>query len=344
MTITDSWGVGIRAVGTYLPDKILTNYDLEQMVDTTDDWIRSHIGVVERRIAADDQLSSDLGARALLDACAKSGINPLDIDLIISGSNTPDHISPQTACRIIDKSGSLNAAGFDVKCGGCAGGVVALDVGSQYVATGRYKMVAVVLAEVTSKIVNWNDRTTCVILGDGAACYLLSPCIREKGLLRTFIGNQPSGYFAAYVPAGGRAMPITQDVIDKGLDCFVMDGKAVWNFAHEVVPGLFRKLAFDLGMEPKDADLLIMHQANKTIVNNVMSMLEVPPEKAFCNIEKLGNTSSASVPLALAGALNAGLVKNGSLILMVSFGAGLTYGATAIRWCDPTDFILDARS
>ncbi|MBN1172272.1 MAG: ketoacyl-ACP synthase III [Micromonosporaceae bacterium] len=330
--------VGIMAIGSYLPERVMTNDELATMVDTSDEWIRARIGVRTRHIAAPEELSSDLGAAALRDACRRAGIDLDEIDLVICGSNTPDHPSPQTASMIMRKVGLSGTAGFDVRCGGCAGGVFALDVGSQYVATGRYRTVAVVLAEVNSKITNWKDRTTCVILGDGAACYLLRPCGDGVGIQKTILGTDPSGYYVAYVPAGGRAMPVTAEAAEQGLQYFVMQGRPVLDFAHNQMPPLIRQLAAESGHSLDDVQLFVTHQANINIINNIMDLIGQPRQKTYTNVERRGNTSSASVPLALCEAVDDGCLKPGDLLFAVAFGAGLTYGACAIRWCGPDDF------
>lgn len=331
--------VGIASVGYYVPERVMTNDELATMVDTSDAWIREKIGVRTRRIAAPDELSSDMGAKALLDACARAEIDPSEVDLVVSGSNTPDHPSPQTACMMMSKAGVDSAAGFDVRAGGCAGGVFALDVGAQYVATGRYRTVAVVLAETNSKITNWNDRSTCVILGDGAACYLLRPCREGVGIMHTMLGNDPSGYYVAYVPAGGRAMQVTPERYEQGLQYFHMDGRPVWDFAHAEMPPLIRRLASEVSVSLDDVDLYVTHQANKNIVHGIMRLIDQPLEKTYTNVEHYGNASSASVPLAIGEAADHGLLKPGQLLFAVGFGAGLSYGATAVRWCGPDDFV-----
>ncbi|EPH05593.1 3-oxoacyl-[acyl-carrier-protein] synthase III [Propionibacterium sp. oral taxon 192 str. F0372] len=330
---------GIVAIGRYVPPTVLTNAELETMVDTTDAWIQSRIGVQERHIAAPEQLSSDLAVLALSDACRRAGIDPSEIDLVISGSNTPDHPSPQTACMILRKAGLDNCVGFDVRAGGCAGSIFALDVGAQYITSGRYHTVAVVLAEVNSKITNWNDRSTCVILGDGAACYILRPCRDGSGIVHTTLGNEPSGYFAAYVPNGGRAQPVTPSNYHDGRQYFVMDGHAVWDFAHQDLPAVVRKVARDSGVGLDQADVFITHQANRRIIHDLMELIGQPRDKAFVNIERLGNTSSASVPLALCEAIDIGRIHPGSMVFCIGFGAGLSYGVSVMRWCAPEDFL-----
>jgi 3-oxoacyl-[acyl-carrier-protein] synthase III len=331
--------VGIAGMGAYVPERIMTNHDLEQIVDTTDEWITTRIGIKERRMAAPGELASDMGAKALIDACERSGIALDEIDLVICGCNTPDYLSPQTAALVLQKAGINGPVAIDVRAAGCPAGVFALDVAAQYVATGRYRTVAVVNAEVNSSVLNWKDRGTCVIMGDAAACYLLRPCKPDKGLLNTILCNNPDGYFVGYLPAGGSAMPSTPETIENGKQYFHMDGRGIWNFATVEVPKLIERLAQETGYSLDDVDLYISHQANLRIIESIMGTIGQPFEKTFTNIEKYGNTSSASVPLAIKEALDAGRLKPGDLLFIFAFGAGLSYGASAIRWCAPEDFL-----
>ncbi|UNL86788.1 3-oxoacyl-ACP synthase III family protein [Priestia koreensis] len=332
--------VGIFGAGSYVPEKILTNKELEQTVDTTDEWITTKIGIKERRIAKPGELASDMGAYALQDACSNAGITTEEIDLIICGSNTPDYNSPQMAALIAKKLGINHAVTIDARTGGCPGGVFSVDIAAQYVATGRYDTVAVVNAELNSAILDWEDRSTCVIMGDGAGCLLLRPCKSDTGIIHTVLHNDPSGYFVAYVPSGGTAMPTTEDTLQKKLGYFHMDGRAIWNFATVEIPELIKELSRDSGISLSDVDLFISHQANLNIIKEIMHKINVPMSKTFTNIEKYGNTSSASVLIAISEALKENRIKHGDLIFTFAFGAGLSYGATAIKWCAKEDFLL----
>lgn len=331
--------VGILATGKYLPEHVMTNYDWEQHVDTNHDWIVEKIGVKERRIAAPDECASDMGVKALQDAVQRAGISLDDIDLIISGSNTPDHMSPQLACLIMNKLGISGTPGFDVRSGGCPGGVFALTVGARFIADGMYKTVAVVIPELNSRVINWKDRSTCVILGDGAGCYILRAVEDGKGILHTELGSDPSGYYGAYVPAGGLAEPLTKDNIDDGRQYFHMDGRGVWNFGTTIIPQMARSLSDKLEIPVEDVDLFLTHQANINIIKVGMEELGVPFERALVNLDRYGNMSGASMPVALTEAQDAGILTPGKLIYLLGFGAGLSYGATAIRWCAPEDFL-----
>jgi len=330
--------VGIMAIGRYLPERIVTNDELARTLDTSDAWITERIGIRTRRVAAPGQLSSDLGVEALKDACDRAGIGLDEIDLLISGSNTPDHISPPLACMIMRKTGMTEAAGFDVRSGGCPAGVFTLDVAAQYVATGRYRTVAVVLPEVNSRVVDPADRTTAVLLGDAATCYLLRPCTPGTGILHTVLRNDPSGYYTGHVPAGGLAMPITPDVQARGLHYFHMDGPTVWKWVHQVIPGFVEEFVEDAGITLHDPDLYVFHQANLNIIHNVMDRLGLPRSKTFTNLDKYANTSSSSVPLAIHEAVLEGRLGPGDVLCTVGFGAGMSYGANLIRWNRPGDF------
>ncbi|MGG3755870.1 ketoacyl-ACP synthase III [Bacillus anthracis] len=331
--------VGIAGIGSYVPHKVLTNLDLEKMVDTSDEWIEKRIGIKERRIAEPDEFASDMGVKALLDACEKSSIKLEEIDLLVCGSNTPDYNSPQMAALILNKAGMRNTVAIDIRAGGCPGGVFTVDAAAQYVATGRYKTVAVVNTELNSSILNWEDRTTCVIMGDAAACVILRACKPEKGILHTILCNDPSGYFVGYIPAGGSVIPTSLETLENKMGYFHMDGRAIWDFATNKVPELIKDLSTETGYALNDVDLYISHQANLNIIKEIMKKIEVPFSKTFTNIEKYGNTSSASVLLAICEAVQEGRLNKDDLIFTFAFGAGLSYGATAIRWCGPEDFL-----
>lgn len=334
-----SQGVGIFSLGGYVPQQIVTNDELSQLVDTSDWWIKDNLGIHTRHVAADDEISSDLGLQALQEACRNASIDVSDIDLLVCGTYTPDHISPSLASAVLRKAGLEHVAGFDVHSGGCPGGVFALDVGAQYAQSGRYETVAIVLADVNSKILDWKDRRTCVIMGDGAACYLLRPCRAGTGIIRTSLQSHPEGYYSAYVPAGGRELPVSTEVLANREQYFTMTGREVREFALTRVPQQIRELVEGSGIELDDIDLFITHQANQKLVHKIMEILDQPIEKTFTNCEKFGNTASASVPLAVWEAREQGHLRPGSLIVTAAFGAGLNYGATLMRWCEAGDFL-----
>jgi 3-oxoacyl-[acyl-carrier-protein] synthase III len=329
--------VGIYATGKYMPERVMTNKDWEKILDTSDEWIQTKLGIRERRIAAPDEVPSDLGVKALLNAVERAGLTLDDIDCVISGSNTPDHISPQMAAMIMRKLG-IKKPGFDVRAGGCSGAIFSLSVGARFVADGTYKTVAVVIPELNSRVVTHNDRTTSVILGDGAGCFILRPCKPGMGILHTELGCEPDGYFAAWVPAGGNALPLTKENIDQDLQYFHMDGKAVWQFGTKIIPQLGRNLSEKTGIALEDVDVFLTHQANLNIIKVGMQDMGVPFEKALVNVDRYGNMAGANAPVAMTEAVDDGVLKPGQLMFMMMFGAGLSFGAAAIRWCGPEDF------
>lgn len=331
--------VGIMSIGYYVPERIVTNHEISKLVDTSDEWITEKIGVKERRIAAPKELASDMGTKAIEDACKKAGIDKEEIELVVCGTNTPDYVSPQTACLVMQKAGIHHAAGFDTRTGGCAGGVFHLDIGSQYIASGRYRTVAVVVPEVNSKFIDWEDRTTCVFFGDGAVCYILRECKKNTGIQHTILGNDPDNFYTAYVPAGGIAEPYSEYTLNEKRGFVRMDGKAVWNFAHKHVPPLIHELANAIGCDLDDVDSFIFHQANRNIIENIMGIIGQPLEKTYINVDKYGNTGGASVPLAMQEAVSSGQIQSGDLVMAVAFGAGMSFGVSAIRWCDLDDFV-----
>ncbi|PFE01022.1 3-oxoacyl-ACP synthase [Bacillus cereus] len=330
--------VGILSTGKYLPEKVITNSDWEKLVDTSDEWIVNKIGIKERRFAASDEVTSDLGVKAVEDAIKRANISLDEIDLLISGSNTPDYPSPQLATMMLRKLGIKNTPGFDVRSGGCSSGVFSLSVGARFVADGTYKTVAVVIPEINSRVISWKDRSTCVILGDGAGCYILRATKEGTGILFSELGSDPSGYFSAYVPAGGDALPLTKENIDEGLQYFHMDGPAVWKFGTSIIPKLANNISMNLGIPLDNVDLFLTHQANINIIRKGLEDLKVPFEKALINVDRYGNMAGANLPVALTEAVDDGVLTPGKLIYLIVFGAGLSYASMAIRWCAPEDF------
>lgn len=338
-------GVGIRAVGAYLPEKVLSNVDLEEILITRDDWIRENIGVETRRVAADDEWTSDLGARALRDACDRAGITPADVDLVICGTYTPDNMAPPTAMLVIDKAGATGATGFDVNSGACPGSVFALDVGAKYVASGAYRRVAVVMADVSTKTLDWKDVGPAVIFGDGAACYLLEPCAPGAGIGPTSLRSDPTRYRAVWVAREERRARDGRPRQSAFGDNFAqLSGPAVREFAVGEVPGFIEELLADNGLTPSDVDLFALHQANLYIVHGIVEALGVPQDRTVTNVQKYGNTSGASVPLVLRDALDNGRLSPGDLVVLAAFGSGVSMGATLVRWCGEDDFGAPDRS
>ncbi|MFF4346915.1 3-oxoacyl-ACP synthase III family protein [Streptomyces sp. NPDC001530] len=338
-----SHGVGIKAVGGRIPDRVVTNAELEQLLDTTDEWISKFIGIKERRWSAPDEWTSDLGAAALLDACERAGVSPDSLDLVICGTYTPDHMIPAAAVGIMRKAGIQGVPGFDVNSGGCPGGVFALDVGAKFVKSGDYRRVAVVLADVNTKLFDPEDRTVGVIFGDGAACYLLEPTAPGTGVGSALLASDPSSYHTAYVKREERTWADgTPKPSAFGNNYSYMHGRSVRDFALEHIPGFVEQLVKAEGMTVEDIDLIIFHQANYHMIEALMEKVGLPWDRTFTTVERYGNTSGAGVPLALRDAIDAGRVKPGDNVVLVSFGAGMSHGGTVVRWAAEDDFLLGA--
>src|SRR5471030_1701485 len=321
----------IIATGAYLPSRILTNKDLEHMVETTDEWIMSRTGIRERRIAADDEFTSDMGAKAALQALELGGINPQDIDLIIVATCTADTVFPSTACYIQSKIGAIRAAAFDVQAA-CSGFLYALVTADQFIAAGVYKTVLVIGAEKLSSIVNWKDRNTCVLFGDGAGAVILQHRENSHGLLTAVMGADGNKADLLSMPGGGSACPATLESVAGGLHYLRMDGKETFKNAVNAMVSAAHEAMRRCDIDITKIKCVIPHQANQRIIDAVGERLKTTPEQLFVNLEKYGNTSAASVAIALDEAVAAGKVSRGDLILLVVFGAGLTWGAAVIEW------------
>lgn len=321
--------VGIKGIGSYAPPKILTNADLEKMVDTSDEWVVTRTGIRERRIAEPDVATSDLSFEAARIALASAHLAPEDIDLIIVATVTPDMFFPATACILQDKLGA-KCPGFDLSAG-CSGFIYALSVGSQFVANGTYNNVLVVGAEVLSKITDWQDRSTCVLFGDGASAVILGPV--ERGGFKSFVlGADGSGGKLLEIPAGGSRLPASFETVSQRLHFIKMNGREVFKFAVKIIGEAALEAIEKAGLNPSDIDLFIPHQANIRIIESAAERLNLSMDKVFINLDRYGNTSSASVGIALNEALLLGKIKEGSKIVMVGFGAGLTWGACVLEW------------
>ena len=321
--------VGIIGIGSYTPPKVVTNSDLEKMVDTSDEWIVTRTGIKERRIAESDVATSDLSFEAAKMALASANLSPKDIDLIIVATVTPDMLFPATACILQDKLGA-ECPGFDLSAG-CSGLIYALSVGAQFVANGTYNNVLVVGAEVLSKITDWQDRSTCVLFGDGASAIVLGPV--ERGGFRSFVlGADGSGGKLLELPAGGSRLPASYDTVSQRLHYIKMNGREVFKFAVKIMGEAALEAIEKAGLTPSDIDLFIPHQANIRIIESAAERLKLPMDRVFINLDRYGNTSSASVGIALHEALLSGRIREGNRVVMVGFGAGLTWGACVLEW------------
>jgi len=319
----------IVGTGSYLPDTTLTNADLERMVDTSDEWIVSRTGISERRIIAPDEATSDLAARAVIAALACARVAPEDVDLLVIGTSTPDMVFPSTACITQTKAG-LTCPAFDVNAA-CSGFIYALQTGVAAIESGRATTVVVVGADALSRIVDFTDRGTAVLFGDGAGAVVLTAS-EEPGVQAIVLGADGTGKDALMVPAGGSAAPCTHERIDAHEQYIRMNGKEVFKFAVNVIPKATLQVLELSGATVKDLAWLVPHQANQRILNTVEERLGLEHDKVFSNVADVGNTSSASIPVALDDMYTSGRLAPGDLLALVGFGAGLTWGAATVRW------------
>jgi 3-oxoacyl-[acyl-carrier-protein] synthase-3 len=306
---------GIIGIGRYIPEKIVTNMDLEKMMDTSDEWIRTRTGIEARRIANDDINTSHMAYKAAVQAIENAGIAAEEIDLILVATVTPDQPFPSVACMIQDQLGATKAAAMDVSAA-CAGFMYAMVTASQFIQTGVYKHVLIVGVEKLSKITNWDDRNTAVLFGDGAGAAVMGPVSEGKGIISFELGAAGSG--------GKHLMQQEKHL--------VMNGREVFKFAVRQMGESSLNVLTKAGLTSEDVDLLIPHQANIRIMESARERLNLPPEKMTKTIHKYGNTSSSSIPIAIVEELEAGRIKDGDLLVMVGFGSGLTWGAIAFRW------------
>ncbi len=322
--------VGIVGVGKFLPEKVLTNADLEKMVDTSDEWITTRTGIKTRRMAAEGEAASDLAIRAAKAALKDAKILAKDLDLIIVASITPDMQFPSTACFVQTGLGAKQAVCFDLSAA-CSGFIYALVTAKQYIACGTYKNVLVVGSEVLSKVTNWEDRNTCVLFGDGAGAVVLAP-VESGGILSTYLGSDGSVGDMLMLPGGGSRNPASHQSVDDHLHCIRMRGNELFKIAVKSMADAAQRVISLAGLSPDDVDWIIPHQANTRILMSVAKKLKLPEEKFYINIEKYGNISSASIPVALCEALESNSIKKGDIILLDAFGGGLVWGACLIKW------------
>jgi 3-oxoacyl-[acyl-carrier-protein] synthase-3 len=326
---------GILGVGMAVPSQALTNEDIRARgVDTTDEWIFTRTGIRERRICGPDETTASLGTLAARRAIADAGLQPEDIGLIICATATGDHIWPSTACLIQSRIGCRNAAAFDLGAA-CSGFVYALETAAGFIRSGAMKHVLVVGADTLTKQINWEDRSTCVLFGDGAGAVALGPCEPETGLLSSALGADGRGFDQIVLPAGGTAMPVTAEVIERRLNCISMRGAEVYKFAVKIMGDACLEALGKAGLTSKDVDLFIPHQANIRIIESAAQRMGLEANRVFINVDRYGNTSAASVPIALCEAIVQGRVHQGDALVFVGFGAGLTWGAAVLRWSRP---------
>jgi len=323
--------VSITGVGSYVPERILSNLDLEKIVETTDSWIFSRTGIRERRLAADNEAASDLATKAAVRAIADAKLTPDQIDLIIVATITPDMQFPSTACLVQQKLGARRAAAFDIEAA-CSGFVYALDIGAHFVQSHTYNTVLVIGAEKMSSVIDWTDRSTCVLFGDGAGAAVLQNRPSAHGLLTTCLGADGGKATLLEVPAGGSRQPASPATLSNRLHYLRMDGKETFKNAVNAMVTAAEEALSRCELTIERIQCIIPHQANQRILSAVTERLGAREDQVFVNLDRYGNTSAASVAIALDEAVREGRIKRGDLVLMVVFGAGLTWGAAIIEW------------
>jgi len=321
----------ITGTGMSAPSRIMTNLDLEKIVDTSDEWIQTRTGIRERRIARPDEAVSLFAEGAARNALEMAGVAPDDLDLIICATVTPDAPIPATACLLQHRLGCHRAAAFDMQAG-CSGFIYAQSVAKQFIVSGRCRHVLVVGAELLSKFLDWSDRTTCVIFADGAGAAVMSEGRLPRGILASALHSDGSMSDFITMEGGGSMHPASADTVAKGMHFIRMRGNETFKIAVRSLEDVSREVLQAAGLTPNDVSWFIPHQANQRIISAVGERLGIPPERCYVNIERFGNTSAASIPIALDEAVRAGRVQRGDIILMAAFGAGLTWAASAVRW------------
>ena len=321
----------IIGTGSYVPERVLTNADLEKLVDTTDQWIVERTGIRERRVAADGEATSDMGAVAARRALEMAGVRPEEVDLIIVGTISPDMPLPSAAAFVQAKIGAKNAAAFDISAA-CAGSLFGLSIADKFIASGQYKRILVLGVELLTRLMDWTDRNTCILFGDAAGAMLLAPSEGERGLLSTHLHTDGTLAEILCIPGGGSRRPVTETTIKEKLHFVHMNGREVYKVAIRSLSDAFGEALEHNQLRPGDLQHVIAHQANLRILEAVLKRFEIPLSKCWLNLEKYGNTSSASLPMTLDEANRAGKLKAGDLIAMMAIGGGMAWGSAVVRW------------
>jgi len=326
----------IAGTGSYVPERIMSNADLESLVDTSDEWITARTGIRERRIAADDQATSDLALEAAKNALEAAAVAPEELDLVLVATGTPDMAFPATACLVQSRLGAKNAAAFDLSAA-CSGFIYGLSVADAFIRSGSYKTILLIGAETMSRVVDWKDRTTCVLFGDGAGAVVLKAGEQDTasggpGLVTTDIHSDGSAWDYICIPGGGSRIPPNHAMVDEGSQFLQMRGNETFKVAVRNMEAAARKVLDAAGVKVSELKLAVPHQANARILGAIADRLGLKDEQVFMNLSKYGNTSAASIPLALDEAVRGGRLVSGDLVLMLAFGSGLTWGASLLRW------------
>lgn len=331
-----SISVRVLSVGSYVPTRVLSNGDLERIVDTSDEWITTRTGIKERRIAAPHEATSDLAYEASVAALRRAGLTARDVDLILVATVFPDMPVPSTACLLQHRLGAAGSAAFDLQAG-CTGFLYALHTARAFLSSGLYKTALIVGSEVLSRILDWTDRSTCILVGDGAGAMVLraeetpgdGPA---TGVLSSYLGADGSGWDYIQVPAGGSRLPASEETVRKGQHFYRMQGGETFKHAIRAMEASCAIALHDAGLSPRDVDVLVPHQANLRIITTMARRMEIPMERVIVTIDRYGNTSAASIPIALDTAMRDGRIGAGTTALLVAFGAGMTWGAAVVRF------------
>jgi 3-oxoacyl-[acyl-carrier-protein] synthase-3 len=326
-------GTTIAGIGRSIPPRVVTNHDLEKLVETDDEWIRSRTGIRERRVVSDGVATSDLAVEASREALESAGVEASDLDLIIVGTATPDMLFPATACLVQDRIGAHRAGAYDLSAA-CSSWAYGVAMGHAAVASGTAESVLVIGAETLSRITDWTDRATCVLFGDAAAAVVLRPCAPHEGFLAFHLGADGAGAPLISLPAGGSRLPTSEQTVAAGDHYLKMNGREVYKFAVRMIPRAIEQVVAAAGLTIEDIECFIPHQANIRIIEAAAERLGQPLDRFFVNVDRYGNTSSASVPVALYEALEQGRIHPGDHVVFVAFGGGLTWGAAALLWTE----------
>lgn len=326
------YGAGVLGVGMAVPARVLTNAELEQVVNTSDEWIRTRTGIRERRIAGEGETPAVLGAEAAGRALADAGVRPGDVDLVLCATTSGDFVWPATACLIQDALGARRAAAFDVAAA-CSGFTYALATAAAFVQSGAMRTVVVVGADTLSRQLDWSDRSTCILFGDGAGAAVVGRCAAGEGVLASSLGSDGGGAELIYIPAGGSRTPLTPELLAQRRNKIAMCGPEVFRFAVRIIGAACAEALDRTGLAAEDVSLLVPHQANTRIIRAAAERMGLSEGRVFSNVERYGNTSAASIPIALAEIVQQRRVRRGDVVATVGFGAGLTWGANVLRWC-----------
>tara|TARA_Y100000588_G_scaffold381222_1_gene466491 strand:- start:146 stop:1144 length:999 start_codon:yes stop_codon:yes gene_type:complete len=324
-------GCAITGIGSYVPERVLSNSDLEKLVDTNDEWITTRTGIKERRMAAENEFTSTMAVKASLKALTQAELSPTDLDLIVVATITPDMPFPATACLVQQELGASKAAAFDLEAA-CSGFIYALEVGRAFISSGVYQNVLIIGAEKLSSIIDWEDRNTCVLFGDGAGAAVLQRRDGARGVLATRLGSDGNKAEILAMPGGGCRQPATVDSVNDRIHFLKMEGKEVYKNAVTAMTAAAKDVMEQSGLSIDDIKCIIPHQANQRIISAIGERLGAKEDQVFVNLQKYGNTSAASVAVALDEALESGKIERGDRILIIAFGAGLTWGATVLEW------------